>query len=1262
MNAFKIFLVTICCAATAFVSAANITSTTTGGNWNSTGTWVGGVIPGTNDDVIIDGNVAVTASTGCLSLIVNSSKTLTVNSGITLTVTRTSINNWSNTFVVRNDGTIVLQTGGNNRLAITLPQSQNWTIFINNGTFTGNTGKLSVTTSADNTLMSNSGTFNAPDTAEFKASGNAPSLSSTLAFKNVVLDNMRMNFGSGKTITGTLRLNNGAYMSSHPTYGSNATLEVNGSYSLNSNYYLWPNSTGTDVAPNIKFISGTTTLDQMNLYVVKTLSVASGAIVNAQNACFTLAPTFSAFTVAGTFNIGSIIVGNGATWNINADYTINKLKIESTGVVNAGSYNLNINATSSNGCGISGMVEVVSGGVFNPGTGTVILTPTNWYSVNGNITFNNLVVNNGGSGTVVIPTANTVTVTGNVTVNTGAAVNQANNINFGNGATVTNNGTVSGSTNNFPPTVPSTPSSTTYLTGTVSGSKTGAAAIQSPNSVTLGGNLNINAGSSKTLTIAPASELIMGNYTVTADTIFIYGKLSLTNAGGLTSAFTRASGTPVIIIGSGSTITYNGATTQTVTARTDYVNLQLSGSGTKTFAAGNYSIAGDFGVTGGTADITTNAPVFNFNGTGAQSIKGLPFSTVTFSGSGNKTLTDTAKVTSVVNITGSANLVSNGLLTLSSTASGTASIGALIGNATITGAVNYERYIPAGRLWRFIGWPISGNTIANSWQNQIYITGAGTGGSLGTTNSNGFDYTTSGEAGVYYYNETSTASMNSKWTTVPNTSTVIDPTRGYRVFVRGDRAQGISLLNGSSYTPLPVTLKGTGNPNKGDIAVSLTCSNGCGTGDGWHLLSNPYPSAIDWNSSTWVAARNANVLTTLYIYNPAQNRYGSWSPTGGSVNGGSSQIASGQSFYIKTNGATTLTFKETYKVQNGTVGLFGKNSALVNNLKMQLGDNNKVFDETVVYMYPGATNGMDQDLDATKPDVVNASISTYTSLDNSKLVFNAIPELNNGDVDTIMMNIPLANATYTYNITFAGIESFANPSTQFILVDSYTGSSALMSPTSPVYTFATTVNTAGSYATDRFKLIITTATGSLPVKLTYFNGKKSGAVSVLKWATASEQNNDRFDIERSADGISYTTIGSVAGSNNSVKLIEYSFTDENPIKGVNYYRLKQVDRDEKATVSNVISINFVEKTKTAVTASPIPADDYITVQFNNASAVGATIRIMDMVGKIMYTQSILADEAYYTYPIQVANFKSGVYFMEIKHTDGTAESIKFLKN
>ncbi|WP_461790518.1 hypothetical protein [Pedobacter sp.] len=99
---------------------------------------------------------------------------------------------------------------------------------------------------------------------------------------------------------------------------------------------------------------------------------------------------------------------------------------------------------------------------------------------------------------------------------------------------------------------------------------------------------------------------------------------------------------------------------------------------------------------------------------------------------------------------------------------------------------------------------------------------------------------------------------------------------------------------------------------------------------------------------------------------------------------------------------------------------------------------------------------------------------------------------------------------------------------------------------------------------------IETGITTLPVSLTNFTAKanKQGTIN-LAWSTASEQNNSHFEITRSADGKTFNKIGQVAGSNNTATGKNYSYTDANPIAGVNYYQLKQVDFDGTSAVSKV---------------------------------------------------------------------------------------------
>lgn len=99
----------------------------------------------------------------------------------------------------------------------------------------------------------------------------------------------------------------------------------------------------------------------------------------------------------------------------------------------------------------------------------------------------------------------------------------------------------------------------------------------------------------------------------------------------------------------------------------------------------------------------------------------------------------------------------------------------------------------------------------------------------------------------------------------------------------------------------------------------------------------------------------------------------------------------------------------------------------------------------------------------------------------------------------------------------------------------------------------------------------------LPVSFTHIEAQKAGATALLTWGTGTEQNNQGFDIERSADGRNFVKVGyqrSLAVGGNSTANLEYSFTDNKPMPGQNQYRLKQMDKDGKFTYSKIVQLSF----------------------------------------------------------------------------------------
>ena len=118
--------------------------------------------------------------------------------------------------------------------------------------------------------------------------------------------------------------------------------------------------------------------------------------------------------------------------------------------------------------------------------------------------------------------------------------------------------------------------------------------------------------------------------------------------------------------------------------------------------------------------------------------------------------------------------------------------------------------------------------------------------------------------------------------------------------------------------------------------------------------------------------------------------------------------------------------------------------------------------------------------------------------------------------------------------------------------------------------------TSTQFRIDDIKLTYETA---LPITLISFEGVKRDNHNLLKWSTASEQNNDYFLLERSEDGFNWNNINITNGAENSNTKMDYSFRDFTFTNKLNYYRLTQVDLNGVSETFNVISINNSKKQK-----------------------------------------------------------------------------------
>ena len=137
--------------------------------------------------------------------------------------------------------------------------------------------------------------------------------------------------------------------------------------------------------------------------------------------------------------------------------------------------------------------------------------------------------------------------------------------------------------------------------------------------------------------------------------------------------------------------------------------------------------------------------------------------------------------------------------------------------------------------------------------------------------------------------------------------------------------------------------------------------------------------------------------------------------------------------------------------------------------------------------------------------------------------------------------------------------------------------------------------------------------GTLPVNLSFIKAEVSGQAVRLKWSTASEINNAYFEVLRSADGVTFSHIGTIEGNGTTQVSQQYSFADKAPVTGTNYYRLKQVDTDGKSSLSEIVSANadFV-----ADVFNAWYSNGNIEANFNHSeAATAADIVLSDITGR-----------------------------------------------
>jgi hypothetical protein len=172
------------------------------------------------------------------------------------------------------------------------------------------------------------------------------------------------------------------------------------------------------------------------------------------------------------------------------------------------------------------------------------------------------------------------------------------------------------------------------------------------------------------------------------------------------------------------------------------------------------------------------------------------------------------------------------------------------------------------------------------------------------------------------------------------------------------------------------------------------------------------------------------------------------------------------------------------------------------------------------------------------------------------------------------------------------------------------------------------------------------ATPPLPVSLTEFKAKVVGNRAILTWSTASESNNQGFEVERSLDGNQFSKIGFVRGNGNSNILLSYIFPDDNFTQTA-FYRLKQVDFDGKHEYSRIVQL---EKTKTGsikIYPNPIANNANLNIELTSESKELIDITLLDISGRVIFQNKYDATSSLINIPTQ--DLARGLYFVKVQN-------------
>ncbi|OAQ41814.1 hypothetical protein A5893_01470 [Pedobacter psychrophilus] len=354
-----------------------------------------------------------------------------------------------------------------------------------------------------------------------------------------------------------------------------------------------------------------------------------------------------------------------------------------------------------------------------------------------------------------------------------------------------------------------------------------------------------------------------------------------------------------------------------------------------------------------------------------------------------------------------------------------------------------------------------------------------------------------------------------------------------------------------------------------------------------------------------------------------------------------------------TNGVVTMGSSQNFIMSNPNASMTGTSTSyIIGNLK-------RIVNSSGIYNFPVGKTGYYAPASLTLTGLVgttdisaffsNAAISGQPNLTISGQTVNSI--LSGGSW-FITPNIQPTGGNYSVSLNAPIGSSVANNFYVLKRTDNNSFYQWANQGTNVVSTITAGIVTASATGITSFSQFgIGEGFGTLPVKLVKFLASADAKTARLYWETASELNNDKFEIERSSNGTDFIKIGELKGNGTSQKLNTYSFKDFSPINGVNYYRLKQVDFNGAIEYSDIKFVSFDIK-ETTFSVYPNPVSDFI-----NFSESVKSVEMYNLQGAKVFQQNTTTSSI--KIPSEINN---GVYIIKATLLNDSSISKQILIN